>query len=408
MMISKLKKIHSEEKASFIIITALLLAILIGLMGLAVDTSYAFYVKSRMQAAADAAALGAATSMANGGSINNAKTVALSLSTSNGFTNGTSSIISLPTIPPGPNPDGVVPTYANDTSYARVQISQNVPLFFAPVIGFSNTWAVRVNSVAGVKNSPDCLVVTSAFSINGNNTATLNNCSAVIGGNLTATNSSEIKINGVGSTTVFNGGNIKCNSCTSPVPVSKSGPLPTLPTVTIPTGLSVVADPTCSTHVCQPGIYNSKLTLNKNQSYTFATGFYLFNGGLSTNSATVTSAPNGVTLYIASNQPIDLSGSVTLSSQTPIGCSAGSGVVIYQSPSNISSLSFNGSKDQLNLNGILDLPNVDISKGGASSGLTVNGSIIAHSLSLNGNMNPSVSANPCNNFVSGNKVSLYQ
>jgi hypothetical protein len=83
-------------------------------------------------------------------------------------------------------------------------------------------------------------------------------------------------------------------------------------------------------------------------------------------------------------------------------------IVIYQSPSNISSLSFNGSKDQLNLNGILDLPNVDISISGASSGLTVNGSIIAHSLSLNGNMNPSVSANPCNNFISGNKVSLYQ
>jgi uncharacterized membrane protein len=407
MMISKLKKIHSEEKASFIIITALLLAILIGLMGLAVDTSYAFYVKSRMQAAADAAALGAATSMANGGSINNAKIVALSLSTSNGFTNGTSSIISLPAIPPGPNPDGTIPSYANDTTYARVQISQNVPLFFAPVIGFSNTWAVRVNSVAGVKNSPDCLVTTAAFNINGNNAATLNNCSAVIGGNLTATNQSKIQINGTGSTTVFNGGAINCNSC-SPVPVSKSGVLPTLPTVTIPSGLSIVADPTCSTHVCQPGIYNSKLTLNKNQSYTFATGFYLLNGGLSTNSATVTSAPNGVTLYIASNQPIDLSGSLTLSSQTPIGCSAGSGVVIYQSPSNISSLTLNGSNNQLNLNGILDLPYVDISIGGSSSGLTVNGTIIAHSLSLNGDMNPSVSANPCNNFISGNKVSLYQ
>ncbi|SMC30837.1 pilus assembly protein TadG-related protein [Polynucleobacter kasalickyi] len=406
-MISHLKKIRTEENASVIVISALLLAILIGFMGLAIDISYAFYARTKMQSAADASALGAASSLANGGSIENALLTAQSLSAGNGFSNGSSSVITTPTIPPGPNPDGSVPSYSNDTSYARVKISQNIPLFFAPVIGFSNTWAIQVNAVAGIKSSPACLVTIAGFTINGTNIANLNNCSAAIGRNLQATNQSKIVISGTGSTSVFNGGSINCNSC-SPTPVSKSGTLPTLPVVNIPTGLSPVVDPTCSNHICQPGIYNAQLILNKGVSYTFTSGFYLFNNGISTNSAIVTSAPNGVTLYVAANQPIDLSGTLNLSAQTPSGCTPGSGILIYQSPSTITSFALAGSKDQLNFNGIIDLPSLDIKVSGTSSNLTLNGSIIAHSLDLNGNMSPSASSNSCNNFISENKVSLFQ
>jgi len=67
-----------------------------------------------------------------------------------------------------------------------------------------------------------------------------------------------------------------------------------------------------------------------------------------------------------------------------------------------------GSKDLLKLDGIVDLPYTDITISGTSSNLTLYGSLIAHSLRLDGNMNPNVSSNPCNNFVSQNKVSLVQ
>lgn len=164
----------------------------------------------------------------------------------------------------------------------------------------------------------------------------------------------------------------------------------------------------CPSGICQPGIYNSLLELKKGRSYTFASGFYVFNKGLSTNSAIVTSAPNGVTLYIASNQPIDLSGTLTLSALAAAGCSPGSGVLIYQSPSTISSMQLVGSKDFLNLQGIVDLPYVNVIVNGTSSNLTINGSLIANSITLNGDMNPSASSNQCYNYVSENKVSLFQ
>lgn len=398
----------SQEEGVVTIIAALLLALVIGFMGLATDTSYAFYLRTKMQSAADAAALGAASNMLNGGTITSAIGVAQFLTISNGFTDGdiNSTVVTV-SIPPGPNPDGSNPSYSNNSGYVRVQISQSAPLFFAPLIGFSKTWTVKTNAVAGIKNSPDCLITLSTFRINGTNVASLNNCSALIGGNLTATNMSKIDIIGTGTTSVYNNSSISCNSCT-PTPVNRSGSMPTLPSVTIPSGLSVVTDVNCSTHTCQPGIYNSLLTLNKGVSYTFSSGFYLFNQGLNTNSAIVNSAPNGVTLYIAPNQPIDLSGTLTLSAQVATGCTAGSGVILYQAPSTVSSMKLAGSKDFLKLDGIVALPYTDITISGSSSNLTLTGSLIAHSVDLNGNMNPGVSSNPCNNFASPNSVSLVQ
>jgi hypothetical protein len=178
--------------------------------------------------------------------------------------------------------------------------------------------------------------------------------------------------------------------------------------VSIPSGLGVVSDASCSSRTCQPGIYNSILKLNKGVSYTFASGFYVFNKGISTNSAVVTSAPNGVTFYIAANQPIDLSGTLTLSALAATGCSAGSGILIYQSPSTVSSMNLAGSKDLLKLEGIVALPYTDLTISGTSSSLNLTGSLIAHSVDLNGNMNPGASSNPCNNFESPSSVSLFQ
>ncbi len=400
-------KILSDEKASVIVIAGLLMAILIGFLGLAVDSSYAFYMRTKMQSAADSAALGAAANLANGGSTTNAVLVARSLATSNGFTSGIANAVVTPSIPPGSNPNGSTPSYFNNSNYVRVNISQAIPLFFAPVIGVASSWPVQVNAVAGIKSAADCLITRAGFQINGTNIASLNNCSAAIGGSLQATNQSKIAINGSGSIDVYNNGSINCPSC-SPTPTSKSSTFPSLPSLSIPSGLAVVADPTCTNRYCQPGIYNSKLTLNKGASYTFASGFYVFNKGLVTNSAIVQSEANGVTFYVASNQPIDLTGTLTLTAQIPANCTPGSAVLIYQEPSSITSMDLAGSNDRLNLTGIVNLPYTDIRISGSSSNLTLNGSIIANSLVLNGNMNPSASANACNNFVSNTRVVLFE
>ncbi|WP_286281757.1 pilus assembly protein TadG-related protein [Polynucleobacter sp. HIN8] len=402
-----IQKIRFEEKASVMVITGLLLAILIGFLGLAVDSSYAFYVRTKMQSAADSAALGAAADLANGGSTSNAILVARSLATSNGFTSGTADAVVTPSIPPGPNPNGSTPSYFNNSNYVRVRINQNIPLFFAPVIGVASSWPVQVNAVAGIKSAPDCLVTRAGFQINGTNIASLNNCSAAIGGSLQATNQSKITITGSGTIDVYNNGAINCPSC-SPTPTPKSSAFPSLPSLSIPSGLAVVADSTCANRYCQPGIYNSKLTLNKGASYTFASGFYVFNKGLVTNSAIVQSETNGVTFYVASNQPIDLSGNLTLTAKIPANCTPGSAILIYQEPSSIFAMNLAGSNDRLNLTGIVSLPYTDIRVSGSSSNLSLNGSIIANSLVLNGNMNPSASANECNNFVSNTRVVLFE
>ena len=400
---------RSQEHGVVTLITALLLALLIGLMGLAIDTSYAFYVRTKMQAAADAAALGGASDMLNGGTQNNAIGIARLLAAANGFSDGEAYTSVIASIPPGLNPDGSTPSYSTNASYIRVQITQAVPLYFAPLIGFSKNWTVNANAVAGIQSSPDCLVTMSDFNMNGSDTATLNNCSAVIGGNLSVNQNAKILINGKGTTSVYNNGSIYCKSC-DPAPVKRSGALPTLPTVNIPSGLSVVSDPKCSSGTCHPGIYNDPLVLDKKSSYIFSSGFYLLNRGIDTKGANVTSAPNGVTLYVAPNQTIDLSGTLTLSALAAPGCSAGSGVLIYQGPSASlppPTMTITG-LNKWNFQGIVDLPYLDLTIKSAANELNLNGSLIAHSIDLRGNVNPGVSSNPCYNFISENKVSLVQ
>jgi hypothetical protein len=135
----------------------------------------------------------------------------------------------------------------------------------------------------------------------------------------------------------------------------------------------------------------------------------VFNGGLDTNNKIVTSGAGGVSLYIPGSQDLSLSGNLTLSAPTPAGCAVGSGVVISHPLSGAPrTLDLNGSKVTLKLSGVVNLSADKVSIGGSSSSFTLSGTLVAHSITLNGNMYPSISENPCNNLYQIAKVSLLQ
>jgi hypothetical protein len=388
-----------KPSGAIAVIVAILLLVLFGFIGLAVDIGYAHVQKTRLQAIADAQALACVISPSRCGS---------------GGTN----------LFPETNPNNAEVTVINPVACPNTNVQQGCAqatahaewkTFFMGLFG-SPTSSAQATAIAGRNaRAPSCITTLSGFSANGTNMMTLNNCSADIGGSLTSTNKSGIQVasGATGNISVYNGNSPdQCGNC-SPQPVGLASSLPSLPSPTIPTtnldgsALVVRSGSTCTSGTCQPGIYSSNVKLDGNTN--FASGNYVFNGGLDTNSKTVTNSVGGVSFYIPGTQPLSLTGNITLSAPTPSGCAIGSGVVIsHPLASAPRSLDLNGSRVTLRLTGIVNLSANNITMSGSSSSFSLNGTLVANSITLRGNMYPNISANPCNNLYQSAKITLLQ
>jgi hypothetical protein len=115
---------------------------------------------------------------------------------------------------------------------------------------------------------------------------------------------------------------------------------------------------------------------------------------------------SGVAMYIPAGSAggFDMEGDINLTAYTPPdgSCVPGGGILLYQDASvRTPDLKFNGSKQNISLDGIVYLSGVNMTVGGTSANIDIKGSIVANSFDLNGNMAPSVSSNPCNNLELG-------
>jgi len=290
--------------------------------------------------------------------------------------------------------------------------------FFVGILG-QPTFSMTAKGIAGRSSGgTTCLITDTYFSTNGNNDVILNNCSAAIGGSFSTTNKSGIVIspNTDGNViTIYNGNSTACGKC-SPPPVSAAGPMPTPPSFTAPT-IPNAAAPTYNasskTYTYYPGTYPAAIVFDEKYSYVLSSGLYssvyVFNGGLDTGSATVTNGAAGVSIFVPGNQLLSLTGTVTLSAPTPTGCLAGSAVVINHPYTNTYyGLTMNGSKDHLSLTGVANLSADNLTINGSSTALSITGSLVTNSVLLHGNMNPSYSANPCNNVYVAGSIALVQ
>jgi len=392
------KRIPKPQGVIAVIVAFLLLA-LFGFLGLAVDVGYTHVQKTRLQAVADAQALACAINPSRCGS------------------GGVNPF-------PETNPAGAQVTVIHPVSCpnstaqqdcAQATASAEWKSFFMGLLG-SPTAAAQAVAIAGRNaRAPSCVTTLSSFNANGGNIMTLTNCSADIGGALSSTNNSGIQVasGSIGSISVYNSNSPdQCGNC-SPAPIGLASPLPSLPSAAIPTKnmdgqpLVVRSGSSCTSGICQPGIYSSLVKLNG--ATTFASGNYVFNGGLDTNNRTVISGTGGVSLYIPGSQDLSLSGDITLSAPTPAGCAAGSGIVISHPQSGASrSLDLNGAKVRLRLTGVVNLSAADVTISGSSSSFTLSGTLVANSVRLNGNLYPNISANPCNNLYQNAKITLLQ
>ena len=398
-----MNKFIQDTRGSVSIIVGILIVVLMGFLGLAVDVGYLAVQKNRLQNTSDAAALACVIHDSNDacGVFPNTNDIPVNANTLISPLN--SYRYTIHTVLPVP-----CPNTATQFNCARAIASTRFNPFFMGILG-KDTVDLSSLSIAGrTRPSPSCLVSMQDFTINGTNVATLNNCSAVIGGELNNTNQAAIVASGSGSSILIYGDETpNCANC-SPKPMMRTDPFPLIPTVTIPsTNIDgsplIVRDGTaCTSASCLPGIYTSKVTLKG--STVFSSGNYVFQQGLDSGKNSLRGS--GVAMYIpaGSASGFDMEGDINLTAYTPPdgSCVPGGGILLYQDPSvKTPALKLNGDKQNIILDGIVNLAGLDITIGGTSANIQIKGSIVANSFDLNGNMAPSVSSNPCNNLELG-------
>ena len=377
----------NDESGAILPLFAIILLVLLAFAAFAIDFGFAYMRQAQLQSVADAEALACSrtyNTCTSGGD-------AFPLTNPYRFTIVLTNPVSCPN-----------PSIQNSCVQAVASITQ--PTFFLPLFGIK-TLTLSKTAIAGKRATADVMVIRGNFSANGNNIMTVSGGSVAIGGNLNTTNKSGINATATGAKiTVYNNGANSCGSCT-PTAVSSGSAFPTLLPYAIPSAPTVQVAPICVGNVgtFQPGSYAASVTMSC-ATNNLQPGIYKFNGGLNTNSKTVNGS--GVTLIIGVDQPLTLSGTVTLNSSSGGSTcgTAGGGMLVYQAPTltnTYRSWSVAGSGNNVSLTGQVQLPNTNVSFSGTPTSLSITGSMYLNSLSFNGNMSAQASADPCQNINLG-------
>jgi hypothetical protein len=377
--------LHRPQRRGMAVIwVTIAMLVMVGLVGLAIDTGYSVLVGGQLQHAADAAALASAqivrqapstvlsTAVAMGDN-NTAANAALQLNSASDVTIGTWASGSFSAGGRAPNAVRVVPKRTGSNPAGPV------PLFFGAIFGSPNINMQRAATAMIVDDSMPTLVVldpNASCALDVKGVANL----TVIGGPIQV-NSGDNSAACIGGTTSVAAealdtvGQVKiANNPTTDMLINENmpaipDPLASLPDPPIPTPQPGVNVTPGTSVTLDPGYYAS---LSVSGSVYLNPGIYVIGGGgLKVNSSGALTG-DGVFIYIKDGGSFDMSSqgaSVLLHPQTT-GTYAGVLLFEARGNDNTSKLSLNGSID---VKGILYFPSCsfNISSGGAEAGVRV-------------------------------------
>jgi hypothetical protein len=370
---------------------AVVSAVLMECIGLAIDAGYLELVKTRMQGAADAAAMGGAQEIkANGAA--NVVSAARNDAALNGFTDGQHSVTVTVHNPPTSG------NYVADSTAVEVTVNQSVKPIFMALLGFTSM-PVNARSVAhqGTANGGGCLFTldpsaSGAFSLSGG-VQLSSQCGVQV-------NSSSATAMSVSGGTSLTAPSISVTGGYSLSGGSSINPMPT-------TGVPAIADPLANvpapsvggcnytnysvsngvTKTLSPGVYCNGISVSGGSNVTFNAGVYVLMGGGLQLSGGCTATGAGVTFYNTAGSGYGYSG-INFSGGTHEVLAApttGSlaGILFFQDRGIASpaASSFSGGATAL-LNGTLYFPTSTLSySGGTGTAYTI---LISKKISFSG------------------------
>ncbi len=384
---------NARERGAVLVFVILLLPILIGFVGLAIDASSIYAERQHMRTAVDAAAKAGAMQISRGlpATVVNAARNDASL---NGYTHGVSGVTATVNTPPASGPHG------GDAAYVEVILQKQVPTYFIKIL-YPQAITVRARAVAGPGGAPQkgyyCLIsldpgwVSNAFDNVLYSQLSLPDCGIYVNstydqfltGSLRAAAHSVITASDI---RLVGSADIADNAIVTPTPVEGADvipdPLAALPNLALP----IRNTANCSSQnrsysnsdngiTLQPGVYCGGIVVREQPTIYFAPGiYYLIGGGLKQNSNSKLIG-SGVTFIVTGRDApaylrydgVDIGGGdgqgnrdVTFSAPTS---GATAGLLFYQDPSIVNFLKTSyfggGGQSDLKLTGILYFPSTE-------------------------------------------------
>ncbi len=380
---------RAPERGFVLITTVLAMVALLACLGLAIDVGYVQLVKTRMQTAADAAAMGGAQEVkANGAA--GATAAAKADAALNGFTAGQHGVTIVVSNPPASG------YYLGDSTAVEVVVSQTVPSFFLQLAGTSST-TVRARAVARLGSGTSCLYTLdpsapNSFSASGGANIRID-CGVVLNSSSTqAMNvSGGAKVSAsfvsiVGNYSVSGGGVISPQPSTGQT--AESDPLAYLPAPPVggcyQTGLSITTNRTLD-----PGVYCNGIRISSGAKVTLNPGIYVLKGGGLNVSGGSSLSGSGVMFYNTagggySYGSINISGGSTLTLAAPT-TGTYAGILFYQDRGIASGAAstFSGGS-AMKLEGTLYFPTTSLNYSGGSSSSAAYTSIVSKTVVFSG------------------------
>ncbi|HYZ86124.1 MAG TPA: pilus assembly protein TadG-related protein [Bryobacteraceae bacterium] len=158
---------RTKQRGVILILLAMMITVLLGFLGLAIDVGFMMWMRRRAQTAADAAAITAVLELKRNSTISVARSEALADAGLNGFTTGTANTTVTVNNPPLSGPR------AGDNQYVEAIITRNVPAFFMRVVG-RNSMDIAARAVGRIGSAGNACIyalnptVNSAFFASGN------------------------------------------------------------------------------------------------------------------------------------------------------------------------------------------------------------------------------------------------
>jgi Flp pilus assembly protein TadG len=326
-----------NTSGTILILTALILPLLVGIAGLAIQVGVGYSTRRTLQTIADTIAIGGATEIANGGI--NLLQRAQADAIANNFTPGGSNTLTV-------NNPPLSGAYTNNASAVEVILTQKVSLAFTNLF-LASPVTISARAIATSQAAPPCILALdpslgSSFKVAGNSTVSALNCT--IGVNSTSPTALDLSGSGliiVNADRVLVTGNY-VTSGSSQINTTngiQTGAPPTADpyaTVQIPSYSGCNANnfaPTKSQTI-SPGVYCGGISIGSQTALTLNPGIYILDGGQLSLKGQASITGTGVTLILTSssqtNYPtISLTDSaniiLTAPSQGPTA-----GIAIYQ------------------------------------------------------------------------------
>ena len=363
--------------------------VMLALIGLAVDVGYLELLQTRMQTAADAAAMGGVQEFRMNGS-NGVTAAAKRDAAANGFTDGVNSVTVTVNRPPATGYS------TSDPTAVEVIVTQHAGTLFLNALGLRSA-TVKARAVAKQPSASTCMyaldpAASGALSVSGGVGIT-SACGIVVdSSSATAFSASGGATLTAPSISVTGNYSISGGASVSPTPAAhaaaQSDPLAYISAPAVGacnfTGFSVSGG---ATKTISPGVYCGGISISGGSTVTFNSGTYVMLGGGLSFSGGATITGDGVTVYNTydGTHPygsIQMSGGATVTLSAPTTGSL-AGMLFFQdrSVAGGAASSFSGGAS-LNLTGALYFPTTAVSySGGTKAPYTI---LVAKSISFSG------------------------